>query len=437
MRQSLFKQFASNKRGNIALLTALLAVPMLVLAGGAVDLMRIAGAKSEVLGAIDSGVLAATSLTNTRDPETVIREYIDTNVDSGIIDPATVNLTVSSSKGLNSSLITVKADFNISTMFVNLVGFHTVPVSVSSTGTESIPNVEVSLVLDVSGSMGGSKLTSMKAAAVAFVDEILTDATKDRTSISLIPYSSNVNLGATFASYLDPDSIDRDDVEDELCAGAGGGCDIDDFTQAEIDAAAIDIWNGCFDYDLADYSGNVLGSSGQDATQRNRDCKPSVTPIFVSNDATALKAQINSYSASGRTAMHVGTMWGYKALAPGWQGQIGASAAFPDRPKAFTDTDTRKFLVVMTDGKINPINADNGGSDVIAGNRFVSVCQQAQTDEVSVWAIGFQITPNDDADILLSQCPSNASQYFLIEDLDIASAFEVIAATINDLRLTM
>ncbi len=428
MFRSLVSRFMSDQRGNILLLTTLLAIPMFVLAGGAVDLMRIAGAKSEVLGAIDSGVLAATSLTNNRDPETVIREYLDTNVDSTIINPASINLTVSSTKSINSSVIDVTANFNINTLFVNLIGFHTVPVSVSSSGTESVPNVEVSLVLDVSGSMKGAKLTAMKDAAAAFINEIMIEGSEDRISVSVIPYSSNVNLGQTFASYLD--------VEEILCEDEGSSCDISDFSQDEIDEAIAD-WNGCFDYDAADYSSSVLPISGQSATDRNRDCRPSVSPIFVSGDKDAILGQILTYSARGRTAMHVATMWGYKALSPNWQGQINASPEFSDRPRAFSDDETRKFLVVMTDGKINPINADNSGSEVIAGERFTSVCQQARDNDVSVWAIGFQITADSDADILLSQCPSNASQYFLIEDLDIASAFEVIAATINDLRLTM
>ncbi len=427
MNKSLIGKFAKNKKGNIALLTSFLAIPMFVLAGGAVDLMRIAGARSEVLGAIDTGVLAATSLTNTRDPETVIREYVDTNVDPSIIDPANVTLNVSSTKTLNSSTINVTADFSIPTTFLSLLGYNSVPVQIASTGTEAIPNVEVSLVLDVSGSMRGDKIVALRDAANEFIDTIITPGSEDRVSVSLIPYSSNVNVGtATFASYLD--------VEQKLCDDGIYPCD-GSYTQAEIDATIAD-WNGCFNYDNADYGTGLLQSTSEEETPRDRDCKPSQTPIFVSNDTTALHAQINSYAASGSTAMHVGTMWGLKALSPSWQGAIGAGPDFGDRPKAFTDEDTQKFLVVMTDGEINPIRSDNFGSDAIAGNHFTSVCQQARDNNVSVWAIGFQITDGSDADILLEQCPSNPSQYFLIEGLNISDAFEVIAATINNLRIT-
>ncbi len=429
MNKSLIGKFAKNKKGNIALLTSFLAIPMFVLAGGAVDLMRIAGARSEVLGAIDTGVLAATSLTNTRDPETVIREYVDTNVDPSIIDPANVTLNVSSTKTLNSSTINVTADFSIPTTFLSLLGYNSVPVQIASTGTEAIPNVEVSLVLDVSGSMRGDKIVALRDAANEFIDTIITPGSEDRVSVSLIPYSSNVQLNkTTFGAYLD--------VEEILCEGQGGSCDIDDFSEAEIQDAINNDWNGCFNYDNADYGTGLLQSTSEEETPRDRDCKPSQTPIFVSNDTTALHAQINSYTASGSTAMHVGTMWGLKALSPSWQGAIGAGPDFGDRPKAFTDEDTQKFLVVMTDGQINPIRSDNFGSDAIAGNHFTSVCQQARDNNVSVWAIGFQITDGSDADILLEQCPSNPSQYFLIEGLNISDAFEVIAATINNLRIT-
>ena len=429
MKKSLIGKFAKSKKGNIALLTSFLALPMFVLAGGAVDLMRIAGARTEVLGAIDTGVLAATSLTNTRDPETVIREYLDTNVDPSIIDPANVTLNVSSTKTLNSSTINVTADFSIPTTFLSMLGYTTVPVQIASTGTEAIPNVEVSLVLDVSGSMDGDKIVALRNAANEFIDTIITPGSEERVSVSLIPYSSNVKLDyATFGPYLDG--------EEMYCRNVRGTCQWDRLSPDEKGDYMRANWNGCFNYDNADYSTGLLQSTSEEETPRDRDCRPSQTPIFVSNDTTALHAQINSYRASGSTAMHVGTLWGLKALSPSWQGAIGAGADFGDRPKAFTDEDTQKFLVVMTDGQINPIRSDNRGSDRIAGNHFTSVCQQARDNNVSVWAIGFQITEGSAADILLEQCPSNPSQYFLIEGLNISDAFEVIAATINNLRIT-
>ncbi len=441
MQPSVIARFSRSKRGNIALLSALLAVPLLVLAGGAVDLMKIAGARSEVLGALDAGILAAASLTNPRDPETVIREYLDTNVDPTIIDPASITLNVTAEKTGRFSNIEVAANFNIDTDFVDVIGFHTVPVAVTSSATHGIANVEISLVLDVSGSMSGDKIAALRTDAANFVTEMLDASPADSTSISVVPYSSNVTLNkATFSNYLDKDSIDEDAIEDHLCESAGPGCSIDDFTDEEKEVAAVAVWNGCLEYESTDFDGSLLPFNGRNETASPNedngkdDCRPGVEPIFLSQNVTTLTNQIGSYVASGETAMHVATMWGYNALSDSWRGRLGGDAVFADRPTQLGGDEAYKILVVMTDGKINPHDADV--SKAVAGNRFLAVCNAAKANDVSVWAIGFQIDEGGEADQLLSQCPNNASQYLLSGDSSLADEFDTIFESIAKLRVT-
>jgi hypothetical protein len=70
---------------------------------------------------------------------------------------------------------------------------------------EVIQNIEVSLVLDISGSMRGSKMTNMQAAARDFVTEMLQANQNDNgnlVSISIIPYNGMVNLGDPLESVF-------------------------------------------------------------------------------------------------------------------------------------------------------------------------------------------------------------------------------------------
>ncbi|HWU78735.1 MAG TPA: ubiquitin-activating E1 FCCH domain-containing protein, partial [Caulobacter sp.] len=73
-------------------------------------------------------------------------------------------------------------------------------VTASSDVVRSSKNLEVALVLDVTGSMAGSRITDLKTAAADLVDIVVKDAqTPFYSKVALIPYSAGVNVG----SYAD------------------------------------------------------------------------------------------------------------------------------------------------------------------------------------------------------------------------------------------
>ena len=69
---------------------------------------------------------------------------------------------------------------------------------------EAVQNIEISLIVDISGSMGrNSRLDNLKVAAKEFVDVVLTDnPSADHTSISIIPYNATVVVGSQILSRL-------------------------------------------------------------------------------------------------------------------------------------------------------------------------------------------------------------------------------------------
>jgi hypothetical protein len=61
----------------------------------------------------------------------------------------------------------------------------------------SSKNIEVGLVLDITGSMGGRRIVDLKAAANQLVDIVVQDVqTPFYTRMAIVPYSMGVNLGA-------------------------------------------------------------------------------------------------------------------------------------------------------------------------------------------------------------------------------------------------
>ena len=70
-----------------------------------------------------------------------------------------------------------------------------------SEAEERVNNVEISMVLDISGSKStNNKLREMRDAASLFVDSVINDSTEDLVSISIIPYSEHVSAGPEIMS---------------------------------------------------------------------------------------------------------------------------------------------------------------------------------------------------------------------------------------------
>lgn len=72
--------------------------------------------------------------------------------------------------------------------FLPLVGINDLSAPGHSTAEQRVTNVEITLVLDVSGSMNSNnKLTNLKAAAKEFVDTGLNSDPEHRIAIALVP----------------------------------------------------------------------------------------------------------------------------------------------------------------------------------------------------------------------------------------------------------
>ena len=484
-RSGLAKCFCRSDDGNIAILTTFLMLPLLILMGGGVDIVRATTASSQLRTALDGAALASASLTSSGPVEDIIKDYMRANLadNSVFTTPPTVNFT--SSTALNSKTVTISAAGTVDTFFLKLFGINTLPVTASTTANQSATNVELSLVLDISSSMiHGGKITSLKTAAKSFIDQILNDRNIARTSMNIIPFGGTVNIDAFFDDFV-------------VAKNANGV--VEDPSKAQYykggtkKARRLNVMNGsfrfskggnCIEYQYPDfYDDSVLPAKARGQVPHfwywrnfNPWCPEDVSSILLNtNNKTDLKNKIDALTLSDGTGMDIGAMWGLKALSPAWRGLLGGD--FADRPDAYKD-DTQKVLVIMTDGDITqqfrPMNwkklnvhtnrsnnnptsqqqsntGDEDNRQVIlhkgsltaltaenAVGQFKRICDEAKsgTRGIVVYTIGFQISSGSLAENLLKYCASDPSKYYLVESLDIQSAFDSIAASVNALRIT-
>lgn len=175
-------------------------VMMLLVSGIGVDMMRNEMERVRIQHTADRAVLAAADLDQMRDPETVVRDYFDK---AGISDRANEVIV---KEGLNFRTVSVNADSVTPTNFMHLLGIDSLPLRSFAEAEERVNNVEISMVLDISGSMGsGSKMQNLRNAAKIFVDTVVRPETKDLVSISVVPYSEHVSAGPELMSRFNVD----------------------------------------------------------------------------------------------------------------------------------------------------------------------------------------------------------------------------------------
>ncbi|UAB89928.1 VWA domain-containing protein [Ruegeria sp. SCSIO 43209] len=385
------RHFVSSTEGTMTILALFLIVIVFTVAGFAVDVMRYDRERVRLQYALDRAVLAAADLDQELCPRVVVNDYIrkegfDTNIIKNIkVEPETCTTnddgTVTQVAELEGKRkVEASADMSIETHFMKWSGVDYIDTTATSIAEESIGNVEISLVLDVSGSMRGTKLTNLKSAAEDFIDEMILKSEDGRLSISIVPYSEQVSVPDYLMNALNT-----------IGANERANC---------IDFQASDYTTTDFNYyDIVDDEGNIItkgdyvpqtlhfkdnGSSDKrfsDTLVTSNTCRLETTTdrremTVIQNDPDILKGQIQNLVASGWTSIDVGLKWGLTLLDDSIQpliAQIADSSEIPDsfaiRPAPNKTTDTLKVLVLMTDGentyqhKVNPPYND-GPSDI-------------------------------------------------------------------------
>ncbi|MCZ4346520.1 pilus assembly protein [Devosia neptuniae] len=434
--RSLLTRFLSDRSGNVAIICAFAFIPMLVVAGGATDIARHEAYRVQLQDGVDRAVLAAASLTQTRTIEATVTDYM-----KSVPFIKDVKVSFTPKTGLNYREVTVQAQYAMSTGFLPLIGVNTIMVSASATAIERRKNVEISLMLDVSGSMRNGnprRIDLLKPAARDFIDAILNAKTADYTSVSIVPYAGQVNVGSA------------------VFAGLGG-------TRLHKNSS-------CFEFADADYAAGMRTFAGRaqvphfthwNFNQNVKDmnwwwCPTEDTSIsYLSNNAIALKQRITDYKMHDGTGTAVAMNWGLMLLDPSsrdfvqWASTAGiVPTAFAGRPSAFNDGETLKFIVLMTDGAISdqyrPKDANRSvtlapdnkltQSRTQARDLMYKVCNRAKANGVVVFTIGFEV--DSTAATEMANCASSPSHFYSVTGLDIAKAFSSIASAIQKIRLT-
>lgn len=349
-----------------------------LLGGLAVDAMRFENRRTQIQAALDVCVLNAASLQQTLDEKTLFDDCVRK---AGLGGTAT---SISVVKGTASKTVSASASESLNTLFLGALGIDRLRVNARSEAIEGVTNIEVALVLDVSGSMIGSRLATLKVAAKDFVSTLMQNDTRRRVAITLVPYNAQVNLGPDLAAKFALTNTPPDlwgtpnvrqsrcvDLPDSLFAGSSAVSRTDPlrttiFADHRSGTDRIDGFYGWTD------GGQALPSPSF-PTCLNVRANQVRLPDFSVNAATAvpatpadrvalLQSRIDGLWASGQTSIHTAMRWALALLDPAARSIFAEFASekrlpqeFAARPYGFDDRDVMKIIVLMSDGENTPV----------------------------------------------------------------------------------
>lgn len=187
------RNFAFDRKGNFGVIAALLAVPLVLSVGVALDFSSISNQRTALQNAIDSAVLAIAREgkdVSDKDAALIARTFLDVNFDSQstrfkvVRDGARFRVTAETKAGLN---------------FGGLLGYDAWPVQATATADIAYASYEIALVLDTTGSMKGGKLAGMKDAVLGLIDNMSAQVKdEDKLKFAVVPFAAFVNVGPEY-----------------------------------------------------------------------------------------------------------------------------------------------------------------------------------------------------------------------------------------------
>lgn len=422
---NLMRRFSNDKRGAVAVLFALSVIPLMVMAGLAVDLSRAYLVKTRLSHALDSAGLAVGSMRTSSTSSTYLESQFTNFVTANYPDAqeGTVhNLTFVD----NGGVISVTGKATVETVFMGLIGVNSITVSANAEVVVETSGLELVMVLDNTGSMSSNnKISDMKAASLELIDILFGNETApDLLKVALVPFDQTVNIGTGNSAYV------TDTTAYNWGSASWGGCvmaraypaDVQD-TDIATDGQWVPFWN-------------------TKSSNRNRYCPRPITPL--TNNRATLETEINAMSSLGSTHINLGAIWGWRVLSP--------TAPFTEGA-AYGDPDWNKAAIILTDGDNTMIDSyysaygllseqNLGTSNANAAadeldNRLLEVCTGMKNEGIIVYTIAFGTSISTPTASLLTSCASSADKYYESPDSSTLSlAFRAIGAELKNLHLS-
>lgn len=212
---SLVSRFGRDESGVFAVMFGLMALVLVALAGAVVDYVGLEQTRNRSQIALDAAALALHPETLKATPDkAAIQLAAQTLVDNRVGTAGVVKITDTIINKTEGSLM-FTASMTVQTAFVAMVGVPTLSARIQSEVKRGSMNVEVSVAVDITGSMldkvpkAGSgwqtetKIDALERSLGQLIDLVVKDSqVPSYSKMAIVPYSMGVNVGATYAPTI-------------------------------------------------------------------------------------------------------------------------------------------------------------------------------------------------------------------------------------------
>lgn len=482
-----------DRRGAVALLIGLLLLPLMVTAGLAVDLSRAYLVQSRLITATDAAALAAAKsfYEPTRDQRAegffwanFGREKTTSKIgymDSLVDGPRVVQVSATE--------IEVSAAASMPTTFLKVIGYDTIDLAATNVAQRAERGMELALVLDVTGSMRGSKLQALREAATSLVDMLYgTRETTENLWMSVVPYVASVNIGPGNTSWLRTGSLDPNNYLPKSWKGCvearhEHGNDMNELNPYEAPFEPF-LWKSTYrqypkggsrggyyigdnDWTATSVTEDDFAKRGNDTTGPNLSCPPPIMPLRQAKEPVKTFIQSLEAHSRGGTMANVGLQAAWFTLSPRWRGLWGD----PKMPLDYDTPQMDKVVILMTDGvnqwydwpdrvpgRNKDGRKDDEDADYTAYGRFLSnrlkianltesnatkeidsrmltLCNSMKARNIEIYTITFAVA-SDSTKKLFQSCASSPTFYYNSPDeTALKAAFKEIADQLLSIRL--
>lgn len=484
------RRAARDERGSVAIMFTLMTVMVLAVVGGAVDFGRAVLAREKLQSTVDSAALAAARIWQTEQDIDLAEKKAIIHFNSMKPDGVDAKLTkLVADTGENT--LTIEAQATVKTPFLSMVREDSIIVTTRSQAKFCIGcrggggggndgySIEVSMMLDVTGSMAGQRIADLKDAAKDLVKILVWDDQSEHTSrVAIVPFSAAVNVGTVLGPTVayNPASSLKFKFRDG-----------DSRTSYRTNAYCVSERQGTAAYTDATPTGSNKVPRVYYSSSSTSKCLPATPIVPLTADKSKLNSTIESFKADGFTAGALGTAWAWYMLSPTWWSGIPASIHSTDRPADYpplpsgcskwetcpassrSGGDVRKFAVLMTDGEYNqqhcngsttnttgasipdrnagPGNSEKGDCTSALGSASVqtaALCTAMKKAGIIVYTVGFGLGTSGAPVTLLKNCASDDGHFSTPGKLfyntqtgtELRSAFRHIATSIASLYVS-
>jgi Flp pilus assembly protein TadG len=398
-----FNRLRRDSSGSVALIWALLSVPVFGMIGLSVDYAAMMSRARSMQQTLDAATLATSkelqTTGSTAAAEIVFNSFFQTEAATRLgIQPTLVSADAATNK------VVTQATLDSTSYFAGVLGFKSTKVVMASSAEAGpLTSIEIAAMLDLSSSMTGSKFAELKDATKLFVNILKPDgAPEGKVHVAFAPFAAGVNAGKFAEDIANPAAPKSGNKCAPVRNGAEATTDTPPGPGAYFDTFVEDPATGYFCL-----RSEVLPLEGKKET---------------------INTAIDELELSGGTEGEIGTAWAWFLLSPKWASIWPASST----PKAYGTRGNMKVAILLTDGEnYTRYFPNHEDADV----RMLAVCNAMKASGITIFTIGVDIA-TDRAVSLLSGCASDANKYLVAQgDGGQIKAFRDIALLLAPLRL--